>query len=128
MICTMSKQAAEAAGFNDALMLDYRGRVAELTGANFFMVKGGELHTPVADCFLNGVTRQTIIGIAEMHGIPCHERVILPDELAGAEECFATGTAAEVTPISRIDDKAYPVGPVTRRIRDIYARMVRAAA
>ena len=125
MICTISKQAAEAKGFNDALMLDYRGYVAELTSANFFMVKDGVLHTPLADCFLNGITRRTVIDLAKGLGIEVQERVILPDELPLAQECFATGTAAEITPIGCIDNTDYTVGTVTRRIREAYGKLVR---
>jgi branched-chain amino acid aminotransferase len=126
MICTLSKHEAEQAGYNDALMLDYRGHVAELTGANFFMIKNGEIHTPTPDCFLNGITRQTVIDIARAKNIPVHVRTIMPEELATADECFATGTAAEVTAIGKIDASVYPVGPVTRAIREEYERMVRA--
>lgn len=126
MICTISKQAAEAKGFNDALMLDYRGYVAELTSANFFMVKDGVLHTPLADCFLNGITRRTVIDLAKGLGIEVQERVILPDELPLAQECFATGTAAEITPIGCIDNTDYTVGTVTRQIREAYGKLVRA--
>ncbi len=125
MICTLSKHEAEKHGYNDALMLDYRGRVAELTGANFFMIQRGEVHTPVADCFLNGITRQTVMDIIRAKGIKLHERAIMPEELEAAEECFATGTAAEVTPIGKIDDKDYTVGPITRMIREEYEKMVR---
>ncbi|MBI1214814.1 MAG: branched-chain amino acid aminotransferase [Alphaproteobacteria bacterium] len=128
MICTLSKHEAENAGYNDALMLDYRGRVAELTGANFFMVMDGALHTPEADCFLNGITRRTIIDIAKENGINVHERAIMPEELKDAEECFATGTAAEVTPIGKIDDMEFTVGPVTRKIREQYEKLVRTPA
>ena len=126
MICTLSKHEAENAGYHDALMLDYRGQVAELTGANFFMVKNGELHTPTADCFLKGITRQTVIDLAKRAGITVHERAIHPAELADAQECFATGTAAEVTAIGSIDGHSYTVGPVTRRLRDDYEALVRA--
>lgn len=126
MICTLAKHESEAAGYHDALMHDYRGRVAELTGANFFMVKDGVLHTPEADCFLNGITRQTVINLARQEGIEVRERAIMPDEIAGAEECFATGTAAEITAIGQIDGKDYTVGPVTRRLRDLYEQLVRA--
>ncbi len=125
MICTLSKHEAENAGYHDALMLDYRGRVAELTGANFFMVKDGALHTPEADCFLRGITRQAVIDLAKKAGITVHERPIMPDELAGAQECFATGTAAEVTAIGAIDGHSFTVGPVTRRLRDDYEALVR---
>lgn len=128
MICTLSKHEAENAGYTDSLMLDYRGRVAELTGANFFMVKNGEIHTPEADCFLNGITRRTIIDIARESGIKVTERAIMPDELKAIDECFATGTAAEVTAIGKIDDIEYKVGPVTRLIREKYETLVRTPA
>lgn len=125
MICTISKQTAEAQGCNDALMLDYRGHVAELTSANLFMVKGGELHTPTPDCFLDGITRQTVIEMAKAMGFKVHVRTILPDELKTGEEFFATGTAAEITPIGQIDGVEYKVGPVTRKIREAYSALVR---
>ena len=126
MICTLSKHAAENAGYNDSLMLDYRGRVAELTGANFFMVRNGEIHTPDPDCFLDGITRRTVIGLAKKNGLKVFERVIMPDELKTIDECFATGTAAEVTPIGGIDDMVYKIGPVTKLLRDEYEKLVRA--
>lgn len=125
MICTLSKHEAEAAGYNDAMMLDYRGRVAEGTGANFFMVKDGEIHTPVADCFLNGITRRTVIDLAKEDGITVIERPIMPDDLAIADECFVTGTAAEVTPVGCIDTHEYPVGPVTRLLHNKYMKLVK---
>lgn len=125
MICTISKHAAEKQGCNDALMLDYRGHVAELTSANLFMVKDGALHTPTPDCFLNGITRQTVIELAHQLGIPMHVRTIMPDEIKTADEFFATGTAAEITPIGQIDDTVYKVGPVTRKIREAYSALVR---
>jgi len=128
MICTLSKHAAEAQGYNDALMLDYRGHVAELTSANFFMIKDGIIHTPTADCFLNGITRRTVIDLARGLGIEVQERTILPDELKLADECFATGTAAEITPIGGIDDAVYTVGPITTQIRETYAKLVRTPA
>lgn len=128
MICTLSKHDAENAGCNDALMLDYRGQVAELTGANFFMAIKGELHTPKPDCFLDGITRRTVIDIAKSNGINVIERAIMPDELALAEECFATGTAAEVTAIGKIDEYTYTVGPITTLIRDEYEKLVRTPA
>ncbi len=126
MICTISKHESERAGFTDALMLDYRGRVAELTGANFFMVVNGELHTPEADCFLNGITRRTVMDLARQNGIKVVERAIMPEELKTAQECFATGTAAEITPIGKIDEMTYQVGPVTKLLRDAYGTLVRA--
>ena len=100
MICTMSKHAAEAKGCSDAMMFDYRGYVAEATGANIFFVKDGEVHTPDPDCFLNGITRQTVIGMLKDRQIKVHERHIMPEELEGFEQCWLTGTAAEVTAAS----------------------------
>jgi len=102
MICTMSKHEAEAAGCDDALMLDWRGQLAEGTGANIFLVINGELHTPSPDCFLNGITRQTVIGLAKKRGIKVIERAVMPEELAKAQEVFLTGSAAEVTPVGEI--------------------------
>lgn len=125
MICTLSKHVANAEGFDDALMLDHRGHVAELTGANFFMVRNGALYTPPADCFLDGITRQTVMGLAREEGIDIVEKTILPTDLADATECFATGTAAEVTAIGSIDGHAYTVGPITRKLRDRYENLVR---
>lgn len=126
MICTLSKHEAENAGVHDALMLDYRGQVAELTGANLFFVMNGELHTPTPDCFLNGITRQTVIDLAKQNNIKVVERAIMPEELANAQECFATGTAAEVTAVGQIDNHTYTVGPVTRLLREQYEKLVRA--
>ncbi len=125
MICTLSKHKAEADGYHDALMLDWRGRVAEATGANFFMVQNGTLHTPTPDCFLDGITRRTVIGLAQERRIEVVERVIMPDELAHADEVFLTGTAAEVTPISEIGPHHYQVGPLTRTLMEDYAKEVR---
>ena len=105
MICTLAKHKAEAEGFNDALMLDYRGYIAEATGANiFFLMDDGKLHTPLADCFLNGITRQTVIGLAKKLGVEVVERHIKPEEMGKAKEAFLTGTAAEVMPIAQIGD------------------------
>lgn len=126
MICTMSKHAAEAKGCSDALMLDYRGFVAEATGANVFFVKDGEVHTPLADCFLNGITRQTVIGMLKEKGITVHERRINPMELAGFEQCWLTGTAAEVTPVGQIGEFTFEVGALTRQISEDYEKLVRA--
>jgi branched-chain amino acid aminotransferase len=122
---TMSKHAAEHNGYNDALMLDYRGLVAEATGANLFMVKDGQIKTPIPDCFLNGLTRQTVIQLAKDLGLPIEEARIKPEELAGADEVFLTGTAAEVTAVGKIDDATYKVGPATRQLRDAYESLVR---
>ena len=127
MICTLSKHKAEAEGYHDALMLDWRGRVAESTGANFFMVQNGTLHTPVPDCFLDGITRRAVMALATARGIAIVERIIMPDELAAADEIFVTGTAAEVTPVGRIDDLSFQVGPITRVLMEDYDILVRAS-
>ncbi len=126
MICTMSKHAAMAKGCSDAMMFDYRGYVAEATGANIFFVKDGEVHTPLADCFLNGLTRQTVIGMLRDMQIKVHERHILPEELEGFQQCWLTGTAAEVTPVGQIGDYNFEVGEITRRVATEYERLVRA--
>jgi branched-chain amino acid aminotransferase len=126
MICTMSKHAAEAKGCSDAMMYDYRGYVAEATGANIFFVKNGEVHTPKADCFLNGITRQTVICMLKDMQVKVHERHIMPEELEGFEQCWLTGTAAEVTPVGQIGDYTFEVGELTRRVATEYERLVRA--
>ena len=126
MICTMSKHAAEAKGCSDAMFYDYRGYVAEATGANIFFVKDGEVHTPNPDAILNGITRQTVIGLLRDKGITVHERRITGDELDGFEECFLTGTAAEVTPVGQIGEHKFTVGAITRDIAETYERLVRA--
>jgi branched-chain amino acid aminotransferase len=126
MICTMSKHAAEAKGCSDAMMLDYRGYVAEATGANIFFVKDGEVHTPLDDCFLNGLTRQTVIGMLRDRQIKVHERHILPGELEGFEQCWLTGTAAEVTPVGQIGDYNFEVGALAKQIMADYEALVRA--
>ncbi|MEO0691716.1 MAG: branched-chain amino acid aminotransferase [Pseudomonadota bacterium] len=125
MICTMSKHAAEAKGCADAMMFDYRGYVAEATGANIFFVKDGEVHTPEPDCFLNGITRQTVIGMLEDRQIKVHARHIMPEELEGFEQCWLTGTAAEVTPVGQIGDWTFEVGALTREIAEGYEKLVR---
>ncbi|MFY0633600.1 MAG: branched-chain amino acid aminotransferase [Vannielia sp.] len=125
MICTMSKHEAEAKGCSDALFMDYRGYVAEATGANIFFVKDGEVHTPKPDCFLNGITRQTVIGMLEDRQIKVHERHIMPEELEGFEQCWLTGTAAEVTPVGQIGDWTFEVGALTREISESYEKLVR---
>ena len=125
MICTTSKHAAEAKGCSDALFMDYRGYVAEATGANIFFVKDGEVHTPLADCFLNGLTRQTVIGMLKEKGLIVHERHIMPEELEGFEQCWLTGTAAEVTPVGQIGDYTFEVGALTREISEDYEKLVR---
>ena len=126
MICTMSKHAAEAKGCSDALFLDYRNYVAEATGANIFFVKDGEVHTPIPDAILNGITRQTIIGMLRDKGITVHERRIQLEELEGFEQCWLTGTAAEVTPVGQIGDYTFTVGDITRDIAAEYEALVRA--
>ncbi len=126
MICTMSKHAAQAKGCSDAMMFDYRGYVAEATGANIFFIKDGEVHTPLADRFLNGITRQTIVQMLKDKGITVHERRIKPEELDGFQECFLTGTAAEVTPVGQIGPYSFEVGQMTRDISDAYEKLVRA--
>lgn len=131
MICTMSKHAAEAKGYADALMLDWRGHVAEATGANVFFVKEGRLHTPTPDCFLDGITRRTAIDLAKRRGIEVVERTILPEEMEGFEQCFLTGTAAEVTPVSEIGPYRFEVGELTTTLMNDYSAEVqpkRAAA
>jgi branched-chain amino acid aminotransferase len=122
MICTLSKHHAEQQGYHDALMLDYRGYIAEGTSANFFMVThDGHLHTPIADCFLNGITRLTVIELAKELGIPCHERYILPEELTHSREAFLTGTATEITPIASIAEHRYLTpGPITATLMQAY--------
>ena len=126
MIATMSKHAAEAKGCSDALMFDYRGYVAECTGANLFFVKDGEVHTPKPDAFLNGLTRQTVIEMLTQKGIKVHERHIMPDELEGFEQAWLTGSAAEVTPIAQIGDYNFEVGALAKDIATDYEKLVRA--
>ena len=125
MIATMSKHAAEAKGCSDAMMFDYRGYVAEATGANIFFVKDSEVHTPTADAFLNGITRQTVIEMLKEKGIRVIERHIMPEELEEFEQCWLTGTAAEVTPVGQIGDYHFDVGALTRDISESYEILVR---
>jgi branched-chain amino acid aminotransferase len=127
MICTIEKHRAERAGYNDALMLDWRGRIAEATGANIFFVKDGVLHTPLPDCFLDGITRRTVIGLAKQRGLNVIERAIMPEEMAEFSECFITGTAAEVTPVSEIGPYKFKVGDITRNLMGDYEALVRPA-
>ncbi|MEV6318884.1 branched-chain amino acid aminotransferase [Streptomyces sp. NPDC051776] len=124
-IGTLARDEAEAAGCDDALLLDYRGRLAEATGANLFLVIDGELHTPIPECFLDGITRQTVIGLARDLGIGVRERHMETDELTRADEVFLTGTAYEVQPVSAVDDRQYPVGKVTSLLAKAYTRLVR---
>ena len=125
MICTMSKHAAEAKGCSDALMMDYRGYIAEATGANVFFVRDGEVHTPKPDCFLNGLTRQTVIGMLQERQIKVNERHIDPGEMESFEQCWLTGTAAEVTPVGQIGDYNFEVGALTKMISEDYETLVR---
>ncbi len=124
MICTISKHQAERKGFSDALMLDWQGRVAECTGANVFFVKDGALHTPIADCFLDGITRQTVIELAKRKGLMVNERRIMPEELPGFSESFIVGTAAEVTPVSEIAGTLYKPAEITKLLIDAYTTEV----
>ncbi|MBY5971790.1 Branched-chain-amino-acid aminotransferase [Pseudooceanicola marinus] len=126
MICTMSKHTAEAKGCSDALFMDYRGYVAEATGANIFFVKDGEVHTPLPDCFLNGITRQTVIDLLKEKGIKVYERHIEPYEMEGFEQCWLTGTAAEVTPVGQIGDYTFEVGALAKDMVETYEKLVRA--
>ena len=124
MICTVSKHIAERKGYADAMMLDWQGRVAECTGANIFFIKDGKIHTPIADCFLDGITRRTAIDLAKRCGIEVVERRIMPDELTGFSECFITGTAAEVTPVSEIAQWRFKPGAITKQLMDDYTAEV----
>jgi len=124
MICTISKHKAERKGYADAMMLDWQGRVAECTGANIFFIKDGQIHTPIADCFLDGITRQTVIDLAKRCGITVNERRIMPEELSGMTECFITGTAAEVTAVSEIADWKFTPGKITQQLAEDYTTEV----
>ena len=125
MTGTLSKHAAEAQGFDDALMLDWRGQVAEATGANIFLVIDGEVHTPTPDCFLDGITRRTVMAIARKHQMKVVERAIPESDLARASEVFLAGTAAEVTPVRMIGTQAYTPGAITATLLGDYDRLVR---
>ena len=126
MICTLSKHEAEAQGFTDSLMLDYEGNIAEATGANvFFKNKSGELHTPIPDSFLDGITRREVIKIAKAKGINVLERKIKPEEMKDFTGCFLTGTAAEVTPVSQISNYNFTVCNVITDLNESYQKLVR---
>jgi branched-chain amino acid aminotransferase len=125
MICTISKHKAEKKGYADAMMLDWQGRVAECTGANIFFVRDGAIHTPIADCFLNGITRQTVIAQAKKEGLDVIERRIMPEELTTFNECFIVGSAAEVTPVAEIGPYTFKPGNISRAMMDSYANLVR---
>ena len=120
MICTISKHQAERKGYADAMMLDWQGRVAECTGANIFFIKDGRIHTPIADCFLDGITRRTVIDLARRRGIEVIERRIMPDELTQFSECFITGSAAEVTAVSEIAQWRFTPAAITKQLMDDY--------
>jgi branched-chain amino acid aminotransferase len=124
MICTLSKQRAEERGFNDALMFDWRGRVAEATGANVFFVRDNELHTPTPDCFLDGITRRTVMDLAERRGVAVKERAIWPEELESFEQMFLTGTAVEVTPVRSAGPWSFEVGELSRQLARDYDDLV----
>ena len=128
MICTISKHRAERRGYADAVMLDGQGRIAEATAGNIFFVRDGALHTPIADAFLDGITRQTVIERARRRGVNVVERRIFPDELAGFSECFLTGSAAEITPVRELGECPFTPGPVTRAVIDDYRQATRPAA
>ena len=125
MICTLSKHQAENKGYADAMMLDWQGRVAECTGANIFFTRDGAIHTPIADCFLSGITRQTVIELARGQGMEVIERRILPDELNSFNECFIVGSAAEVTPVAEIGPHKFKPGNISRSLMDAYTNAVR---
>ena len=124
MICTLSKHKVEGQGYQDAMMLDFEGYIAEATSANMFFTKNGAIHTPMADCFLNGITRQTVIELAKQRGIEVIERKIRPEELGDFEECFLTGTAVEVTPVSEIDQYRFTPGAITKQLMEEYHELV----
>ena len=128
MICTISKHKAEKKGYADAMMLDWQGRVAECTGANIFFTRDGAIHTPTADCFLNGITRQTVMALAKEQGLEIIEHRIMPDELKSFNECFIVGSAAEVTPVSEIGPHTFKPGNISRTMMDAYANAVRPTA
>src|SRR5262245_21212229 len=128
MICTISKHKAERKGYADALMLDWRGRIAECTGDNIFFISDGTIHTPTPDCFLDGITRRTVIDLAKRRGFDVVERVIMPEELKGFVECFITGTAAEVTPVSEIGPYRFKPGNMTKVLMEDYTAEVQPKA
>lgn len=125
IIGTLSKNKAELSGYHDALMLDYRGYVADCTGANIFMVKDGVVYTPIADCFLNGITRQTVIEIMHENSIPFIEKHIMPNDIINADEVFVTGSAAEIQPVVQVGKQNFPVGAITKYISSQYHALVR---
>ncbi|MBI1407719.1 MAG: branched-chain amino acid aminotransferase [Caulobacter sp.] len=125
MICTISKHAAERDGYADALMLDYRGYIAEATGANIFLIRDGVIHTPTPDCFLDGITRRTVMRLARERGYEINERHIPAEELGSFSEVFIVGTAAEVTPVAEIGEHRFTPGPISLGLMEAYAALVR---
>lgn len=125
MICTLSKNAAESNGYQDALMMDWRGQIAEATGANIFLTRDGVIHTPTPDAFLNGITRQTVIGLARARGIEVVERAIWPNELADFDEVFLTGSAAEITPVREIGGIHFKPGAITEQLLNDFAALTK---
>lgn len=123
MICTLSKHEAESKGYDDSLMLDYRGYIAEATGANIFFIKNNEIHTPIADCFLDGITRQTVINIARTEGIKVEEKRLNIEDINDYEECFVTGTAAEVTPVRSIANYEFKPGKLCKFFIEKYSEL-----
>jgi branched-chain amino acid aminotransferase len=128
MICTISKHEAERKGYADALMLDWRGQIAEATGANVFFIKDGVIHTPTPDCFLDGITRRTVIELAKKRGLKLVERAIMPEEMSTFSECFLTGTAAEVTPVSEIGQYRFTPGQISKTLMEDYTAAVTPSA
>src|SRR4029078_6015679 len=127
IICTIEKHRAEREGYADALMLDWRGQIAESTGANIFFVKDGVLHTPLPDCFLDGITRRTVIGLAKQRGLKVIERAIMPEEMADFSECFMSGHDAAETPGHAIGPYRFTIGDITRNLMDDYSALVHQA-
>jgi len=125
MICTLSRHGANDAGFDDAIMMDWRGQIAEGTGANIFFVRDGVLHTPFPDCFLNGITRQSVIALAKQRGVEVQERAIWPSELASFEEAFLTGSAAELTPIREIAGLSFKPAKLTEQLMQDFSGLTR---
>ncbi|MDB5571273.1 MAG: branched-chain amino acid aminotransferase [Hyphomicrobiales bacterium] len=126
MICTLSKHRAERKGYADAMMLDWQGRVAECTGANILFAKDGVIHTPIADCFLDGITRRTVLDLARKRGVTVQERRIMPEEMASFDECFLCGTGAEVTPVSEVGPYTFTPGQLSRTLIEDYTAAVNA--
>ena len=127
MICTIEKHKAEREGYNDALMLDWRGQIAEATGANIFFVKDGVLHTPLPDCFLDGITRRTVIGLAKQRGLKVIERAIMPEELCGSPSASSPAPPPRSTPVAEIGQYKFAIGDITRKLMDDFTALVHPA-